>query len=358
VRFSPRWSASSRAGESAAVRHQRPARVSMPVGLLARIGTSTRPSALERKTATDLPSVRPQRAGDGRCRSGSPAIDVALAGDPGADQRQPRRRRRGPKRVPAGERRSHPPAVGAVARSRQRPTGSRRRLRGFRVADGFGGGRRPGRPRCWACPAAHAADRACCRHWAPGTSAAGEGQDAATAREPTPRARPAGDRGHRLPPRWANAPARGYRLPGPASGQLIRRRGTPSPEGPRRMIQTRQLHPLHPRRLGHRHRDRGRGRAAPGAAAHRRGPRGRGPGQDQPRRRVRRDPDVRGVRGPAGRGAGLHRGAGRGAGAGQTRPARSRCGWTRSGSTCTGRTGRRWWRRRPTRRAATGRTPP
>ena len=66
----------------------------------------------------------------------------------------------------------------------------------------------------------------------------------------------------------------------------------------------------------HRDRDRGGGRAAPGAAADRRGPRGRGPGQDQPRRGVRREPDLRGVRGPAGRRAGLHRGARRGRGCG------------------------------------------
>ena len=40
-----------------------------------------------------------------------------------------------------------------------------------------------------------------------------------------------------------------------------------------------------------------------------------------------------------------------------TGAAPSHCGWTRSGWTCTGPTGPRWWRPRPMRRAATGRTP-
>ena len=50
--------------------------------------------------------------------------------------------------------------------------------------------------------------------------------------------------------------------------------------------------------------------------------------------------------------------AGRRPGTGQHGASTVSCGWTRSGSTCTGPTGPRWSRRRPTRRAATGRTPP
>ena len=87
------------------------------------------------------------------------------------------------------------------------------------------------------------------------------------------------------------------------------------------------------------------------AAAGRRGARRHRAVQDQPRRRVRRDADVRGLRRPAGRARRLRRSS-----AATTScacaPPRSwpRSGSTRSGSTSTAPTARRWSRRRRRRR--------
>ena len=101
------------------------------------------------------------------------------------------------------------------------------------------------------------------------------------------------------------------------------------------------------------------GQTARRAAADRPRPRGRRPRQDQPGRRVRRGADVRRLRRPARpRSVEFSRRArGRRRPAPHRRPWWSRCGWTRSASTCTAPTAAPWWRPRATRTAATGPTP-